>query len=257
MRNVGSARILMLDIETAPHKCYAWGLWDQNIGIDQIEESGYTLCWAAQWYGQKEMMFDSVYNSNPEAMINGIYDLINEADIIVHFNGLKFDMPILNQEFLKHGLTPPRPYKQVDLLRTARSRFRLPSNKLDYVARFLGLGSKLKHKGMLLWTECMAGDEKAWKTMEKYNKQDVVLLRQVYDALLPWIVGHPNMALYTDDERPVCTNCGGSHVQKRGVTHTNTFAYQRYWCVDCGTNMRGRHNVSSKKKRENTLVAVR
>ena len=48
------AKILSLDIETAPAKVYCWGLWDQNIGINQIVEDGYVLCWCAKWIDKKE-----------------------------------------------------------------------------------------------------------------------------------------------------------------------------------------------------------
>ena len=41
--------ILLIDIETAPNKVYTWGLWNQNVSLNQIDEVGYTLCWAATW----------------------------------------------------------------------------------------------------------------------------------------------------------------------------------------------------------------
>jgi hypothetical protein len=33
-------KILLLDIETAPHRVYSWGLWKQDIHIDRIIEPG-------------------------------------------------------------------------------------------------------------------------------------------------------------------------------------------------------------------------
>jgi len=54
-------KVLMLDIETSPHKAYVWGLWNVNIALNQIEEPGSTLCWAAKWLGDKPLMFASVY----------------------------------------------------------------------------------------------------------------------------------------------------------------------------------------------------
>ncbi len=77
-------KILLLDIETAPHRVFAWGLWGQDIHLDQIEEPGYTLCWAAKWLGPgRKMMFNSVqgmFNSvqgrGRKGMLRGIYSLI-------------------------------------------------------------------------------------------------------------------------------------------------------------------------------------
>ena len=257
MARSNNMKILMLDIETAPHRVCAWGFWDQNIGLEQIEEPGFTLCWAAKWYKDRSIKFSSIHTNGNEAMLQGIYDLIEEADAVVHYNGTRFDMPTLNQEFLTSGLGPPAPYQQIDLLRTARSQFRLPSNKLNYVARHLGVEGKYEHKGMRLWKDCMAGDDKAWKTMEKYNKQDVNLLEQVYEEFLPWITNHPNQGLFTESTDMVCPNCGGKHLTKRGHYYTKTMHYQRLQCQDCGTWTRMRTNDVDKEKRKSILIGVK
>lgn len=81
-------------------------------------------------------------------MLKQIHALLNEADAVVHYNGAKFDIPTLNKEFILHGLPPPAPYKQIDLLRTARSQFKFPSNKLDYIAQALDLGKRLNIEDM-------------------------------------------------------------------------------------------------------------
>ncbi len=221
-------RILLLDIETAPHRVYAWGLWGQDIYLDQIEAPGYTLCWAAKWLGRREMQFASVHRDGRKAMLKRIYRLIEEADIVVHYNGTKFDMPTLNKEFVIEGWPPPSSYKQIDLLLTARRQFRLASNKLDWVARSLGLGRKMKHKGMELWRGCMAGDPASWRIMERYNKRDVGLLEKVYLALRPWVVNHPNVALYSGEKRPACTNCGSLRVIRRGYYYAKSRRYRRF-----------------------------
>ena len=250
-------KILLLDIETAPNKVFAWGLFKQDIRLDQIEEPGYTLCWAAKWAGEKEVMFSSLHRDGELKMVSEIYKLIEEADVVIHYNGTKFDIPVLNQEFLKNGLKPPAPVMEIDLLRTVRNRFRLPSNKLDYVARYLKLQGKVKHKGMALWRECMEGDDKAWETMELYNKHDVLLLERVYEQLLPWIHNHPNHGLFTDEEEMVCPNCGSSHLQKRGFHYTKTLAYQRYRCMDCGSWHKARTNALTKEKRSVIITGIK
>jgi DNA polymerase elongation subunit (family B) len=227
-------KVLLLDIETAPNLVHVWGLYEQNVAINQIQASGYVLCWAAKWYGDKDVMFDSVHHSKPKRMVSRIHKLLDEADVAVHYNGTKFDIPTLNKEFVLHGLTPPAPYKQVDLLRTARGQFRFPSNKLDYISQALGLGKKHEHKGHELWVQCMAGNVEAWKTMEAYNRQDVVLLEKVYDRLRPWIRSHPNHSTHDEPGIPVCPSCGHHHLQRRGVARTVANIYARYQCMNCG-----------------------
>ena len=242
-------KILLLDIETSPLTAYVWGLWDQNIGLNQIIDSSSTLCWAARWLGEKEVMFDSVHKSGHTKMIERIHALVDEADAVVHYNGRKFDMPVLHKEFLLLGMAPPAPYKDIDLLKVVRQKFRFPSNKLDYVSQALGIGNKVKHMGMGLWKDCMAGDGKAWKLMEKYNKQDVVLLEKLYNKLLGWIPNHPNHGLYVDSDTPVCRNCGTDKLQLRGFSFTTTGKYQRYQCKCCGSWGRGKKMLGSAEVR--------
>lgn len=250
--------IVFIDIETSPNLAHVWGLFKQNVGLSQLIDSSRTMCFAAKRRGSKEIMF--VQENSPEDNSNVVeeaWQLLDEADIIVHYNGKKFDIPTLNKEFVTYGYPPPSPYKQVDLLSVSKKQFRFPSNKLDYVARALGLSGKVKHIGHELWVKCMAGDEKAWKEMAKYNKQDVRLLEQVYDQMLPWITNHPNLSLYTDLSSPVCPNCGGSHLIKRGVQHTQVSSYQRYNCADCGTWVRGRFSTNTKEQNRNILTQVK
>lgn len=244
-------KILLLDIETAPHKVYSWGLYNQDINPDNVIEQGYTLCWAAKWHGKSKVFFDSIHKSRRKGMIKRIYDLMDEADAVVHYNGTKFDVPTLNHEFLYDGLSPPSSYAEIDLLKTARRRFRLPSNKLDYVAQYLGLGSKVKHMGLQLWHDCMDGCPKAWKVMERYNKKDVTLLEDVYDTLLPWVQGHPNWGHYVDlggDKDGICRNCGSDRIKKNGIEKKTVVPYQRYKCTNCGTPLRGRTGLKDERR---------
>ncbi len=241
-------RILLLDIESAPNTAHVWGLFKQNISISQLMDSSYVLCWAAKWLGDDYVYFDSVHRSKPKQMLKGIHQLLSEADAVIHYNGTRFDIPTLNKEFLLNGYAPPASYKQIDLLKTAKDRFRFPSNKLDYVAQSLGVGEKHKHAGHELWVKCMAGDDDSWKVMEEYNVQDVVLLESVYHKLLPWIKNHPNIALYDGQEEETCPNCGGNHLIRRGLAHTIVGTYQRYQCNDCGTWSRDRKNIKKQPK---------
>jgi uncharacterized protein YprB with RNaseH-like and TPR domain/predicted RNA-binding Zn-ribbon protein involved in translation (DUF1610 family) len=227
-------KILFLDIETAPNIAHVWGLWQQNVGLPQLIDSSYVMCFAAKWLNDDKIIFSSVEHTHPKRMLLKIWDLLEEADAVVHYNGTKFDIPTLNKEFLLHDLTPPAPYKQIDLLRVARSQFKFPSNKLDYVSNALGLGKKTKHIGHELWIQCMANNPEAWKMMEEYNIQDVILLEKVYGKLKPWIKNHPNQNLFSNGEH-VCPNCGGKHLHKRGTSHTIAGQYQRYKCTACGT----------------------
>lgn len=235
-----NTKILFLDIETAPNVAFVWGLFDQNISPSQVQTSSYILCWAAKWSGERTMRFSSVHGTTPKRMLQHIHALLDEADIVVHYNGNKFDVPTLNKEFVKHKMAPPSPFKQIDLLRVCRQMFRFESNKLDSITQSLEIGRKVKHHGFELWVGCMRGEAKAWKIMERYNKMDVTLLERVYHRLLPWISKHPSLNYDGLD----CPKCGSNKVQRRGDAVNRSGRYPRYQCVRCGGWYRGSKAVS-------------
>lgn len=228
-------RILVLDIETAPNLAHVWGLWNQNIGLPQLLESGRVICFAAKWVGSKSVMFYSEFQHGHEEMTKQAHRLLDEADVVVHYNGKKFDVPWLQTEFARYGLDSPSPYKQVDLLKVVQKEFRFPSNKLDAILGELGLVGKLKHDGHILWIKCLLGDAKAWRQMRKYNVQDVRSTEQLYLRLGSWIKNHPSHSLFEGREGCVC---GSSDLERRGFAYTAVSRFQQYRCRDCGRWMR-------------------
>jgi uncharacterized protein YprB with RNaseH-like and TPR domain len=205
-------------------------MWKQNVTMDKIVDNGHVLCWSAKWLGESGTHFMSVIpgkKAPTKQMLRGVHDLLDEADAVVHYNGKAFDIPTLNREFLTHGMTPPAPYKQVDLLEVVRDQFNFPINKLDYVCQRLGLGEKVRHPGFQMWVDCMAGDEAAWRKMESYNRHDVVILERLYEVLRPWVRNHPNPGAFDDRpdtkyQRYQCGACGGWSRGKKAISKTRT-----------------------------------
>ena len=53
------------------------------------------------------------------------------------------------------------PIISVDTLKEARKVFKFSSNKLDYIAQYLGVGAKMDTGGIALWEGCATGSRKA------------------------------------------------------------------------------------------------
>ena len=236
-------KILILDIETKPNLAWVWGLWNQNIGINQINEVGTVFSFAAKWHNEKTIFFASDYHDGHQLMIEQAWQLMDDADAIVHYNGTAFDIKHLQREFLLCGLDPPSPHFDIDLLQTVKRRFKFASNKLQFVSEQLGLAGKVQHDGFDLWKRCMADDEKAWNLMRRYNKQDVLLTEQVYEKLLPWIPRHPNRAVI-DHKHGACPRCLSTSYQARGFRHTQTTSYRQYQCNGCKSYFQDRTMLS-------------
>lgn len=168
-------------------------------------------------------------------LITELWNLFNQADIIIGHNGDRFDIRKTNTRFIEHGLTPPEPYKTVDTLKVAKKYFAFSSNKLDDLGNRLGVGRKIKTGGFDLWLACLNNDPKAWASMKKYNKQDVLLLERIYLKLRPWITTHPHFS-----ERLECTNCTSTNIQKRGKRVNKGGKFAQYQCQDCGSWFRSK-----------------
>lgn len=224
-------KLLTIDIETRPALGYFWALRDQTIPPAMVVEPVEMICFAAKWLDRRKVHFRSVHHDGQEAMLAEVYDLLDEADAVIHYNGTSFDVPHINRELKQAGYTgPPSPFDQIDLYRTVRSKFRFLSNKLDSVARDLDIGAKVAHEGFGLWKRCMAGDDLAWAKMRKYNIGDVKLTEELYLEIRPWISPHPAVSL----DGTCCPRCGSDDLQKRGVRRTTQAAFQRYQCRGCG-----------------------
>jgi len=247
-------RILLLDIETAPNRAYFWGpTWKPTINPDWIDANGHVLCWTAKWLGDKEATFHRLRDGKHSLLLGPIHKMLDEAHAVVHYNGLKFDIPTLNNEFLRHGFKPPSPYKQIDLLLEMRAGFNFPNNKLDYICKTLELGQKLRHEGADMWMNCMDGDADAWVKMEEYNRRDVDLLEKLYRRMLPWIKRHPNRSALSATE--VCVYCASSDIEHKGSYTANQLTYKRYTCKNCGGWFRGTKSINTRHEKRFALTA--
>lgn len=250
--------IVTLDIETFPNLVYTWGLWKQTIGVNQIvrDWSIASMCW--KWMGDRKIEYvDTEADPTDDGLILAqLWEVLDRADIVVGQNSKHFDVRKLNARFIEAGFGPPSPYKQIDTKVEASKVAMFTSNRLEWLAAHLTDVPKDKHKdfpGFDLWSECLKGNPKAWAAMRKYNPRDVVATEKVYLKLRPWIVGHPNVAIYEPSGKVRCPKCGSHHVEARGLYHTQVTTRQRYHCKKCGGWSWGRFDINTKEQRASLL----
>ena len=237
-------KVLIFDIETAPMVAYVWGLKDQNIGLNQLKSDWHVLSWAAKWFGDKRVMYmDQRGNSNvadDKAILQGIWKLLDEADIVITQYGTGFDAPKLNTRFIMHGMTPPSPYKHLDTYQIVSKVAKFTSNKLEYLTdKLCTKYKKLSHKkfpGFSLWTECLAGNKKAWNEMKRYNIHDVLSTEELYNKIKAWT---PQASPAVFRENGKCKVCGSNRLVKGGYERTLATLWQRLHCLNCGKWQRG------------------
>ena len=225
-------KVLTLDIETSPNVVYAWGLYDQNIGVSQVIETSRVLCVAAKWLDSRDVIFVSEFHDGRAKMLATMWDLVNEADIVVGYNHVSFYMPHLNREWFTADYGPPSPYQNVDLYRVNRSQFKFASNKLGYVTERLGLDTKIETGGQALWNRVLANDPEAWDLFAEYNATDVLITEALFMRLRAWIK-LPHLGLWTG-EMSHCYSCESPDLTPAGTVYAKANAWPKLLCEDCG-----------------------
>ena len=235
-------KILLYDIETAPMEVFVWGLYKQYIPHDNIIKNWFVLSWAAKWLYDDKIISDVVTpqearDRSDKRVINGIWKLLDNADICVGHNIDRFDDRKLKARFIDNCLKHPTPYKTVDTLKVARKNFAFVSYKQDYLTKLFSLNEKINTGelgGFDLWKRCVSGDKIALNLMLEYNEQDVRGLEDVYIKLRPYIRNHPNLGVMMDAD--VCPNCGSDHIEEEydSFYYTAANKFQVYRCMACG-----------------------
>lgn len=243
-------KVLVFDIETAPLLAYVWSCRDDYIPPDRLQHETFMIAWAAKWWNSKGMFSDvltsdEAVDQDDARIVAGLADLVREADIIIAHNVNGFDLPVLNGRVLQLGLEPLGPVRTLDTLKLAQKSFRLSSNKLDHLGTVLGMGNKI-HTNFDLWRRCYMGDEKALAEMSRYNRRDVTLLEDVFDAIRPYVSNLPRLFDGRDGDFS-CPFCGSEDLTRRGTYRTQASNYQRYQCNNCARYSRDRTLDPSRK----------
>lgn len=228
-------KILAWDIETFPLQAYRWRMYDKSpVQLPAMISPGGVWSFAARWYGdpKSKTITKSTFYDGHEAMVQSAYELLDEADALMSWNGKGFDTPKMSAEFAKYRMGPYAPVHEIDMLLDVRRAFGFESNKLEHVAQILLGKGKVQHEGFGLWIKCMADDPKAWNRMLRYNRQDVHLLIELYEYLLPWL-NTPNARLYDAGQECTKPGCPGS-LTRQGFRTTKVGRYPRYKCGTCG-----------------------
>lgn len=249
-RIVNGAKILVMDIETAPLLAYVWSKWKNDIhNNEQFVHDWFMLTYSVKWMGldkvysgrltQKEAKFQ-----DDKRIVKELADYMNQADYVIAHNGNRFDFPRINSRLALNGLNPISPYVSIDTCRLARKNFGFTSNKLDDLLKQFGLAGKT-NTDFSLWRRCVEGEAEALKEMESYNKNDVVILEELYMVLRPYIKGLPNLVQSVTgfDKDRACSVCGSTDIKHDGYYRTNASIFNAYRCNKCGGFSRGKKSI--------------
>ena len=252
--------VLVLDIETAPMTVYSWTLFKPKLSHDNIVEDWCILSWAAKWLHRPETISDVVtpkeaVNRDDKRICKSVFQLMEQADVIIAHNGKRFDIRKIQARFLIHGISQPSPYQVIDTLIESRKSFAHSSHRLDYLGQILVRKEKLD-TDYSLWKRCLQGDDQALAYMDEYCRHDILLLEEVYMQIRGWIKSHPNMALYVETDVPICPTCASDKIEYCGEYVTMAGAFNSFRCENCGSIGRMRKSNLGIKDREKLRIST-
>jgi len=229
-----SVRRLFFDIETSP--CVGW-FWrpgyNLNLDYNNILENAKIICVCYKWEGSAKnysLTWDS--KKNDKKMLQDFIKVLNQANEIIGHNSDKFDIKWIRTRCLIHGIDIMPEYTSIDTLKEARKGFNFPSNRLDSIGRYTGVGKKIKTTGELWYDTCFKNDRKALDKMVRYCIQDVVLLERVYKKMHNFI--KPKYRFDTDKNG--CPRCGSEDLRvKANKISAAGVKYRNMQCANCGT----------------------
>ena len=250
-------RIGILDVETLPANVFAWGLYDQNIGINQVQKDSCLLSWAGKMLNDSTVRSDIMTPKEAIArktkrISESVWKFVSGCDILIGHNLVGFDTKVINTEFLVNNL-PPVKYVQVDTYLVAKNNFRFLSGKMAFINEKLGIRNKIDNGGFENWKKCSEGDEEALALMLRYNIEDVFATEDLFYVLRPYIRNF-NVGLYNETNETVCPVCGSKKLVVSGYYYTSAGKYESVRCTDCNALSRRKHNLLDARKRKSLLI---
>lgn len=229
-------RRLFFDIETSPNIGLFWQAgYKQRIDYSNIIKERAIICICYKWEEEKEvysLQWDA--KQSDKKMLERFIEIAGQASELVGHNGDKFDLTWIRTRCLFHGLAALPNYVTIDTLKISRNKFRFNSNRLNYIADYLGIGRKIKTEFDLWKKILLDSDKTSMEKMVKYCKKDVVLLEKVFTKLKGFVEPKFHYGVLFGQDRNSCPECGSDELVKVNSRTTATGLKKiQYKCNTC------------------------
>ena len=226
---------LFFDIETSP--CVGW-FWrpgyNLRLSYDNIIEHAKVICVSYKWQGDDKVhTLDWGKEKCDAKLVKDFVKVMEKADEIIGHNGDRFDIPWIRTRALHHGIDNLPRWRTLDTLKKSRANLKLPTNKLNDIGRYFGLGEKVSNPPGL-WQNVCFGDASMLPDMITYCEQDVVLLEKVWNKIKGVTPINTHAGVVKGGKKWSCPNCGSEKIIRNGtdVTASGT-EKQKMRCQSC------------------------
>jgi hypothetical protein len=219
---------------------------ERYIKYKNIDKDKSLMCFAYAWQHEKKVKLCSVLD-NTERFINDHYDdyelclklkeLFEEADIVVAYNGDRFDWKFFQWRCAVNGITAPRKPIMFDPFKVVKSEFLPTARGLGDVALALGLSMKAYMPDQ---NKCASGCALTIGKTGEYCKDDIPPMIDIFEFLL--FNGYIRKGLKINSilgNNDLCISCGMDEFVDDGYDYTPKSRYELKKCVTCNTSQRG------------------
>ena len=226
---------LFFDIETSYNIGSFWSLGKQYMSYPNIIKERAIICICYKWENDKKVHYLTWDNNQcDKKMLESFIKVLNQADEIVGQNHENFDIKWLRTRCLLHAIPMFPTYSTLDTYKKAKTGFRFNSNSLDYIAKYLNMGEKIKMNIKDWDAIILRKDKKALDKMVRYCKKDVVLLENVYKKLSPYITSNFHHGVALGKPKFSCPKCTSIAYKYSKTRYTATgLTRHQVQCGDC------------------------
>ena len=260
-------KILYWDLESSLMGTLTFGLWNQNITGNRITKHSHLL--SNSWAFDDEppqgvrLTPEQVRDGDDLDVVVDTIRAIEQCDVMITFNGRKYDQKLLKTRALVHNLPPIKfPSAHIDIMQEVKSNFRFPSNSMQNVSLYLGEHGKLATTGRNLWERCYKWEDyedcdKALAEMLEYGLIDIIATRDLFKRMKGWFKSSVNLGLITkdingentkDNHTLMCPHCASEDVDKIGSkAYTSVSSFDIYRCGEKDCRGLSRANANNTK----------
>jgi len=246
--NTKNDRILVYDIETSRITAKVWNTGKQYLNHNQTRSNTTIISIAWKWIGEDKVNYLTWDKDHcDKEMIKKFLLEYNKAALVVGQNNNSFDNKLINTRAAKHKLFVNSYITSFDIYRHAKSKFRLASYSMAFMAKYFGLTLKQSHEGIHMWDMIEDGTPKQQKEylkkMVDYNIGDIVTTEELYMTLRPYFKHATNLATKDGLPKWACPNTGSLEVTLLDTKFTAAGTVQRIlFCEESNTQ----YKVSNK-----------
>jgi len=188
--------------------------WERKLSYDDVTEESKIICISYKWENENKihnLRWDK--SQCDKQMIIDFIKIMDEADEVIGHNGDRYDIKKIRTRAIWHRIPMRAKIRSLDTLKKAKSGFSFPNNRLDTIAKFLGVGAKIEHEGLKMWEKVENGDKKALTDMVNYCDMDVQVLEDVYTVMESYIIQNLHTGTLNGGRKCDCPSCGSEDIE--------------------------------------------